>query len=128
MNQNPGDDKAHHDMVKAHYDMLRRKKTFGAIHEALPPPYPFAQMPPVVNHQGNRPYSLGEMMAARMRWGAGDGNWAPGFAHMAIHSVGDKVHIWIITKDGQSIVLKDDEPLYPSDAIITKLRLLQQGG
>ena len=71
------------------------------------------------------------MMAMRMRWGAfipgAIAPWAVGFTHMAMHAAGDMVHVWIITKDGKSIVLEDEYGLYPSDALITKIRLLQRG-
>jgi len=45
---------------------------------------------------------------------------------MAVKAAGDKVHVWIITKDAKSVVLEDEAPLYPSDALITKIRLMQQ--
>jgi hypothetical protein len=71
------------------------------------------------------------MMAMRMRWGPRhEGELFPGavsFAHMAMHAAGDVVHVWIITRDGQSVVLQDDYGLYPSDALITKIRLIQSG-
>lgn len=79
----------------------------------------------------SRPHSLEEMMSMRMRWGAlmpgANAPWAVGFAHMAMHQAGDAVHVWIITKDGKSIVLEDEQGLYPSDALVTKIRLLQRG-
>ena len=79
----------------------------------------------------SRPHSLEEMMAMRMRWGATPpGQMHPnavGFKHMAMHAAGDVVHIWIITHDGKSLVLEDEHGLYPSDALITKIRLLQSG-
>lgn len=71
-------------------------------------------------------HSLEEQMAARMRWGKIGGPWAVGFSHMAMHQAGDMVHVWIITKDSKSVVLEDDVSLYPSDALITKIRLLQK--
>jgi hypothetical protein len=74
----------------------------------------------------NRPHSLEEMMAMRMRWGQGV-NRLEGFTHMAMICVNDVVHIWIVTKDGQSLVLQDEHGLFPSDALITKIRLLQRG-
>lgn len=73
-----------------------------------------------------QPYSLEQKMAVRMDWGQQGGPWAVGFSHMAMHRAGEMVHIWIITKDAQSVVLEDDAALYPSDALITKIRLMQQ--
>ena len=91
----------------------------------------FPPAPPFPATQQSRPHSLEEMMAMRMRWGAfipgAIAPWAVGFTHMAMHAAGDMVHVWIITKDGKSIVLEDEYGLYPSDALITKIRLLQRG-
>jgi hypothetical protein len=75
----------------------------------------------------SRPYSYEERLAMRMGWARyGEGIWAPGFEHIAIHEAGDIVHIWVISKDGQSTVLQDDGPLFPSDALVTKLNMLKQ--
>jgi hypothetical protein len=73
-----------------------------------------------------RRYTLEEKLSARMDWAA-DSGWSQGFSHMAVHRAGDMVHVWIITKDAKSAVLEDGAELYPSDALITKIRLLQQG-
>lgn len=62
-----------------------------------------------------------EMLKMRMRWQ----NWGEGFEHIDVHQQGDKVHIWIIANDGQSIVLEDEGPLFPSDAIVTKLNMIK---
>lgn len=75
--------------------------------------------------ESRRMHSLKDMMAMRMRWGFGEN--PIGFAHMAMHRAGDKVHIWVITHDGESVVLEDDAGLYPSDPLITKIRLMQGG-
>lgn len=77
----------------------------------------------------SRPFTLNERMAARMHWGTFDGRhnvWAPGFEHMTIHQAGDKVFIFVITKDIETVTLEDEAGLFPSDATITKLRLLEK--
>ncbi len=64
------------------------------------------------------------MLAMRMRWQEG---MTTGFEHVAVHgNGGDKVHIWAITKDGQSLTIEDDAALYPSDTLVTKLNMLKQ--
>jgi len=73
-------------------------------------------------HTPPRVYSLREKLEMRM-------NWQPsvnivGFSHMDLHSVGDKAFIWIVTNDGQSVVLEDEAALFPSDALITKVRMM----
>lgn len=77
----------------------------------------------------SRPYSAKERLAMRMQWGrVEESTWAPGFEHIAIYSVNGSttVHVWAITKQGQSVVLEDDAPLFPSDALITKLNMLKE--
>lgn len=64
-----------------------------------------------------------EMIAMRMRWYEGE---CSGFAHIAVHMAGDKVHTWVITNDGQAITIEDDAAMFPSDALITKLNMLKQ--
>lgn len=74
-------------------------------------------------------YSLEERLAMRMNWGrVAESMWAPGFEHVVIHSttVNTIVRVWVITKDGQSVVLEDEAPLFPSDALITKLNMMKQ--
>jgi hypothetical protein len=72
-----------------------------------------------------RPYSLEQMLATRMNWEPG-GGWARGFTHVALHEAGDTVHIWIITKDAKAVPLEDEQGLFPSDGLVSKLRMLQQ--
>lgn len=69
--------------------------------------------------------SLHDMLCMRMRWHGVEGARS-GFDHVAVHSAGDKVFVWVITKDTQTVTMEDDGALFPSDALITKLRLLQQ--
>jgi len=77
----------------------------------------------------SRSYSLEQMLAMRMRWedSPNDRSWAPGFEHVAVHrtEAGDKVHVWVITKDAQSVVLEDGADMFPSDALVTKLNLMK---
>lgn len=63
--------------------------------------------------------SLRERLAMRM-------DWLPEshpFPHMSIHKQDDKVLVWVVTKEG-NLVIEDDAAMYPSDALVTKLRLL----
>jgi hypothetical protein len=65
----------------------------------------------------------------RMGWGrVGDGNWASGFEHVAIHTSATStvVHVWVISKTGQAITMEDEAALFPSDTFITKLNLLKE--
>lgn len=83
-------------------------------------------MPPNVADQ--RPYTPEEKLSMRMGWPRlEDGCWAPGFEHVAVHSVAAStlVHVWVITKDGQSVVLEDEAGLFPSDGFVTKLNMIK---
>lgn len=90
-------------------------------HQTTIPPYPWD-----TPMQVSSPFTIVEQLAARMRWNFRAGEWATGFAHVACQPAGDSVHIWIITKDAKSVVLEDEASLYPSDTLVTKLRLMQQ--
>lgn len=98
------------EMKRKHGLMLRQ----GSISAATPP---------------SRPYSYEERLAMRMNWGRiGDSQWAPGFAHVAVHAPAgsNMVHVWVITKTAQSVVLEDEAPLFPSDALVTKLNMMKE--
>jgi hypothetical protein len=112
------------------------------VKRVLPTVHPYEQMDAIValkmrhNMTGglgassrppSRPYTHEERLAMRMQWGrVEDSNWAPGFKHVALHSANGSVHVWVITKQGQSIVLEDEASLFPSDALVTKLSILKE--
>jgi hypothetical protein len=76
-----------------------------------------------------RPYTVEERLAMRMGWGRPEEcKWAPEFEHAAMHTAPTRnmVFIWVITKDGQSVVLEDEAPLFPSDGLVTKLNMMKQ--
>lgn len=85
---------------------------------------------PIIAQQARpRPYTPEEKLAMRMGWGrVGDGNWASGFAHVAIHTsaASTVVHVWVISKDGQAVTMEDEAALFPSDTLITKLNLMKE--
>jgi hypothetical protein len=66
------------------------------------------------------PHSLYEMLSMRMRWTGGDNP----FTHVDIQTAGEKAFVWIITKDAQSVVLEDEAAMFPSDKLITQIRML----
>jgi hypothetical protein len=73
-----------------------------------------AQSPP-------RVYTYKEKMEMRMGWQPGEHE---PFVFVEYRSVQDTAFMWILTTDAQSVVLEDDAALFPSDALITKVRLL----
>ena len=69
-----------------------------------------------------RVYNYQEKMEMRMGW---QPNVVPGaFAFIEYRNVGDVVFTWILTNDGGSVVLEDQLALFPSDALITKVRMM----
>lgn len=69
-------------------------------------------------------FSLEEKLSARMNWHA----WGAGFDHVAAHAAGDKIFVWVLTKDLAPVTIEDEAAMYPSDALVTKLRLMQHTG
>jgi hypothetical protein len=88
----------------------------------------YRSVPITRSAQAKRAFTNDEMLCMRMRWPTPvhGQDWHLGFSHVATHNVGDKVHVWVITKDAQSAVLEDDAAIFPSDALITKLNMLKQ--
>ncbi len=41
-----------------------------------------------------------------------------------MNRLNDKVFVWVLTKEEQSVVLEDEHALFPSDALITKVRMM----
>lgn len=43
---------------------------------------------------------------------------------ISMNRLNDKVFVWVLTKEEQSVVLEDEHALFPSDALITKVRMM----
>jgi hypothetical protein len=65
-------------------------------------------------------YSLEQMICMRM--GVREGALLP-FDCLKAHRCSDKVVVFIVCKD-QPVMIEDDHGLFPSDALVTKLRLM----
>lgn len=74
------------------------------------------------------------MLCMRMRWGpyregqksqSFDNTPTIPFDHLAVHKAKEKVILFIV-KNGEPITLEDQKELFPSDELVTKLRLLTQ--
>jgi hypothetical protein len=63
-----------------------------------------------------------EMLGMRMGW---QYHVYGSFRHIAAFEYDTVVHVWAVTKDNQSVTLDDEAGMYPSDTLITKLRLLE---
>ena len=71
-----------------------------------------------------------EMLKARLTHGRLDGGVA-GFEFLHAHPIGktegivsNKVIVLVVTSDGNGVTLEDDAELFPSDTLITQLRML----
>ena len=69
------------------------------------------------NSQRLSPYG---MIVMRMRWV--NGQQIP-FAHMSVATRQDVVYVFVVT-DTSYVVLEDDPNMFPSDKLVTALRLL----
>lgn len=67
-------------------------------------------------------YSLLRMIASRMR--LTEVATLP-FQHIHCHKLNDEKVAVFIAQRGEAVTLEDDYSLFPSDALITKLRLLE---
>ncbi len=67
------------------------------------------------------PVDLIGMIRMRLRKNVGEKL----FDFIAAHQHADTVFVFIV-HDGKNVVIKDNEKLFPSDALITQIRLLQQ--
>jgi hypothetical protein len=68
------------------------------------------------------PYTLSPRQMIGMRLHIPPDGVIP-FDRIEVHHGADKYLIWVVNK-GQSVVLEDETGLFPSDALITQLRLL----
>lgn len=65
-----------------------------------------------------------DKLSMRMGW---RGSHIKTFQHIDIVALPTKVMVWAITKDDfQSIVIEDDSSMFPSDTLVTQLRLLEK--
>jgi len=71
--------------------------------------------------KAQRVYTYKEKMEMRMGW---QPNEHKPFAFVEYRMVQDTAFMWILTDDAKSVVLEDDAALFPSDTLITKVRLL----
>lgn len=70
--------------------------------------------------------SLEQMLAMRMRWTDNSGALLP-VGHLTVAPIDDNKVAVFFTFKGKAITLEDSADLYPSDALITSLRLLGLG-
>lgn len=69
-------------------------------------------------------FSFEEMLAMRMRWPR-DVYVTVGY-RVRIEKINDKVLVWVIIDNGEYVVLEDDEAMFPSDALVAKLKLMEK--
>jgi hypothetical protein len=65
---------------------------------------------------------LMQMLNSRMCWDRDPGK--KHFSFLAAHRMGDKVVVFV-AHGGKGLVIEDEIGLYPSDALVTQLRLLE---
>lgn len=71
------------------------------------------------------------LLAMRMGWGGyatavnfGDDTQPP-FDHVSLHRGKEKVFVFVVT-NGQSVTIEDETSMFPSDSLVTRLRMLNE--
>lgn len=64
--------------------------------------------------------TLNDMIRSRMRWSNANGS----FSYLHAHSEKERVFIFGVI-NGEPVMLEDDAGLFPSDQLVTQLRLLE---
>lgn len=93
---------------------------------------PHNMTPPWVHKNPVNPSPLGSILDSEayrhkllaMRLRVPEGQRMP-FHDLFTSLAGDKVFVFVV-QDGQAVTLEDEAPLYPSDQLITQLRLLEK--
>lgn len=86
-----------------------------------PPSYLPDSSPNYGYQMGIVPVRMLKMIAMRLH--LSDGEMLP-FDHIHACRVGDEQALVVVVKDGKYVVLEDEMALFPSDALVAKLRLL----
>lgn len=109
------------------------------MHDKWGTPFECSQMPDTIDVRDRnntmmmtRTVSPMSMLHMRMKWGpycdltAGVGADASmPFDHLSIHLGAEKAIIFVVTR-GDPVTIEDDAGLFPSDALITQLKMLEQ--
>lgn len=77
--------------------------------------------PKTARDKFNDNIKLGEMIASRLRM---SGQTLP-FDHLYVAEAGEKVVVFVL-QGGQNLTIEDDKALFPSDALMTQLRLIMK--
>lgn len=116
--------RAHDDMIAHYYD----RWSFGSMPTPKKKPtkvkhIPLTMMPMAQATVDNGPddTELAEMLGSRMRWGMS--NKECPFDEVLVRRTGEIANVIIVTEK-EVMVIKDELNLFPSDALVTQLRLL----
>lgn len=76
---------------------------------------------------------LYDMIASRMRWSDYDPysnamRTAPPFQRISAHRLNDETVVVFVISNGKAVLIEDGAALFPSDALVTQLRLLAEAG
>lgn len=114
--------RAHDDMIAHYYD----RWSFGSMPTPKKKPtkvkhIPLTMMPMAQATVDNGPddTELAEMLGSRMRWGTKDHS----FNDVLVRCTGEIANVILVTEK-EVMVIKDELNLFPSDALVTQLRLL----
>jgi hypothetical protein len=102
---------------------------FGTRLEIMALPNIYDKMENMKMH-GRNVVSPMSMLMMRMQWGpfkadADYGSEAVPFEHMAVHLGNGKAFVFIVS-NGEAVTLTDEPGIFPSDALITQVRMLAE--
>lgn len=124
------------DPVSNEYRIVTTDNTLHAIPaEALQANMINSRLPPIAPPWVNTPYKNANptnplddesyrIRLIRMRLRIPEGSLLP-YQFLATHFAGEEVIVFVV-QDGQPVTLRDEAPLFPSDQLITQLRLLEK--
>ena len=98
-------------------------------------PPPETQYPPAFSDtwRMEKVTTMSKLMM-RMQWGAfGQGisddtssnYYSLPFSFIALHEQGDEVFVFIVQRSGSHVTLTDQARMFPSDALVTQLRIME---
>jgi hypothetical protein len=95
-----------------------------AMHMAIPPPWASAQgggLGVVAGKHSDA--NMDYMLQARMGWNVGSPHCP--FKKISSHKLNDEQAVTFVIHGEKALVIHDDLNLFPSDALVTQLRLLE---
>jgi len=118
--------KMQHDRMVTHIAKLKNDHLESMVYGSSTPTPAGSSFSPLAQavYHGTKTYSSGElekMISMRLRSAR-----ESFFQHWHCHKINDEKVVILVINNGTHVVLEDPWPLFPSDTLITQLRLLEK--